>query len=66
MLSFRFYFNMKVYCVLSLESNECTKYTILTIKKIMTLNCPKSAAIRFFLKGLKLLYCCCIVVLRPR
>ena len=58
-LSFRFYFNTKVYCVLSLESpnrgdsNECTKYTIFTIKKIITLNCPKSAAIRFFSKGLK-------------
>ena len=45
---------MKVYCVFSLElphpgdSNEHTKYTIFSIKKKMTLNYPKSAAMGFF------------------
>ena len=48
------FFNMKVYCVFSLESphrgdsNENTKYTILTIKKKIILNYPKSAAMGFF------------------
>ena len=57
-ISFRF-FNTKVYCVFSLESprrgdyNEYTKYTIFNIKKKVTLNFPKSAAMRFFSKGLK-------------
>ena len=49
---------MKVYCALSLklphggDSNEYTKYTIFSIKKI-TLNYPKSAAMVFLSKGLK-------------
>ena len=50
------FFNMKVCYVLSLESphrgnsNEYTQYTctIFNIKKKVTLNYPKSAAIRFF------------------
>ena len=49
---------MKVSCLFSLESphrgdsNKYTQYTIFNIKK-NTLNQPKSAAIRFFPKGLK-------------
>ena len=45
---------MKVYCVLSLESlhrsdsSENTQYTIFNIKKKITLNYPKSAAMGFF------------------
>ena len=45
---------MKVYCVFSLESphwgdsNENTQYTIFNIKKKITLNYPKSAAVGFF------------------
>ena len=35
------------------NSNEYTKYTILNIKKKITLNYPKSAAMRIFSKGLK-------------
>ena len=35
------------------DSNEYTKYTIFNIKKKITLNNPKSAAIGFFSKGLK-------------
>ena len=35
------------------DSNENTKHTIFNIKKNITLNYPKSAAIRFFSKGLK-------------
>ena len=30
-----------------------TEYTILNMKRIITLNYPKSAAMRFFSKGLK-------------
>ena len=30
------------------DSNEYTQYTILKIKKTITLNFPKSAAMRFF------------------
>ena len=47
---------MKVYCVFSLElphrgdSNEYTLHTIFNIKKKITLNYPKSAAMRFFLR----------------
>ena len=41
--------NMKVYCVFSLESLERKKKK----NKEMTLNCPKSAAMGFFSKGLK-------------
>ena len=46
---------MKVRCVFSVESphrgdsNEYTQYTILNIKKKITLNYPKSAAKDFFL-----------------
>ena len=51
---FSIFFNMKVYCVLSLElphggdSNEFTQYTIFNIKKKVTLNYPKSAVWGFF------------------
>ena len=48
-------YNMKVPCVFSLESphrgnsNEYTQYTTFSIKKEkITLNSPKSAAMRFF------------------
>ena len=53
------FYNMKVYCVISLESphrgdsNEYTQYTIFNMNKKNTLNYPKSAAIGFFSKGLK-------------
>ena len=52
-------FNLKVYCVFSLESphrgdsNKYTQYTIFNIKKKITLNYPKPATMRFFSKGLK-------------
>ena len=45
---------MKIYCVFSLESPhrgdsyEYTKYTIFNIKKKLTLNYPKAAAMGFF------------------
>ena len=48
---------MKVCCVFSLESphlgdsNEYTQYTIFNIKKKITLNYPKSAAMGFFFQG---------------
>ena len=51
------FLNMKVYCEFSLESlhrgdsNEYTKYTIFSIKKIFTLNYPKYATMGFFSKG---------------
>ena len=57
---FSIFFNMKVYCVLSLESphqgdsNENTKYTIFNIKKKITLNYLKYAAIGFFPRDLKM------------
>ena len=35
------------------NSNEYTKYTIFNMNKKNTLNCPKSAAMGFFSKGLK-------------
>ena len=35
------------------DSNEYTQYIIFNIKKKITLNYPKSAAIRFFSKGFK-------------
>ena len=35
------------------DSNEYTKYTIFNMNKKNTLNCPKSAAMGFFSKGLK-------------
>ena len=53
------FFNVKVCCVFSLESphrgdsDENTKYTIFNIKKNITLNYSKSAAMGFFPKGLK-------------
>ena len=56
---FSIFFNMKVYCVFSLESphrgdsNGYTQYTIFNIKKKITLNYPKSAAMGFCSKGLK-------------
>ena len=56
---FSFFVNMKVCCVLSLESphrgvsNEYTQYIIFNIKKKITLNCPKSAAMGFCAKGHK-------------
>ena len=49
-----FFFNMKVYCVFSLESpyrgdsNVYTKYTIFNIKKKITLTYPRSAAMGVF------------------
>ena len=49
----------KVCCVFSLESphrgdsSEYTQYTIFNIKKKITLNYPKSAAMGFFSKGFK-------------
>ena len=56
---FSILFNMKVCCVFSLESphwgdsNEYTQYTIFHIKKKITLNYPKFAAMGFCSKGLK-------------
>ena len=56
---FSILFNVKVCCVFSLESphrgdsNEYTQYTIFNIKKKITLNYPKSAAMDFCSKGLK-------------
>ena len=51
---FSIFFNMKVYCVFSLESpqrgdsNVYTQYTIFIIIKKLTSDCSKSAAMRFF------------------
>ena len=56
---FSIFFNMKVCCLFLLESphrgdsNEYTQYTIFNIKKGITLNHPKYAAMGFFSKGLK-------------
>ena len=53
-ISFRFFFNMKVYCVFSLESPhrgdsiEYIKYTIFSIKKKITLYYPKPTAMELF------------------
>ena len=53
---FPIFFNMKVYCVFSLESphrrdyNEYTQYTIFNMNKKNTLYYPKSAAMGFFLR----------------
>ena len=53
-LSLSIFFYMKVCCVFSLElphrgnSNVYTQYTIFNIKKKITLNYPKSAAMGFF------------------
>ena len=52
------FYNMKVYCMFTLESphrgdsNEYTQYTIFQYEK-STLNYPKSAAMGIFSKGLK-------------
>ena len=54
---FSIFFNMKVYCVFSLESphrgdsNEYTQYTIFNMNKKNTINYPKSAAMGFFFQG---------------
>ena len=51
------FFNMKVCCVFSLESphrgdsNEYTQHTIINIKRKITLNHPKSAAMGFLFQG---------------
>ena len=51
---FSIFFNMKVCCVFSSESphrsdsNEYTQYIIFNIKKEITLNYPKSAAMVIF------------------
>ena len=51
---FLIFFNMKVYCVFSLESphrgdsNENTQYTIFNRKKKISPNYPNSAAMEFF------------------
>ena len=56
---FLIFFDMKVCCMFSLESphrgdsNEYTQYTIFSTYKKISLNCSKSAATRFFSKGLK-------------
>ena len=56
---FSLFFNVKVCCVISLESphrgnsNEYTKYTIINIKKKITPTYPKSAAMGLCSKGLK-------------
>ena len=56
---FSILFNMKVCCMLSLESplrgdsNEYIHHTIFSIKKKIILNYPKSAAMGFSFKGLK-------------
>ena len=56
---FSIFFNMKVCCLFSLESphrgdsNEHTQYTIFNIKRKITLNYPKSAAMGFCSKVLK-------------
>ena len=56
---FLIFFNMKVYCVFSVESphrgdsKEYTQYISFNILKKISLNYPKSAAIGFFFKGLK-------------
>ena len=47
-------FKMKICCVFALElphrsdSNKYTQYTTFNIKKVITLNYPKSAAMGFF------------------
>ena len=52
---FSIFSNTKVYCVFSLESphrgdsDEYTQYTIFNIKKKITLNYPKTAAMGYFL-----------------
>ena len=54
---FSIFFNMKVFCVFSLESphrgdsNEYTQYTIFNVENKITLNYLKSAAMRFLFQG---------------
>ena len=56
---FSIFLNINVCCVFALESphrgdsNEYTQYTIFNIKKKITINYPKSAAMGFCSKGLK-------------
>ena len=56
---FFIFFDMKLCCVLSLESphrgdsNKNTQYTIFNMNKKNTLNYPKSAAMGFFLRTQK-------------
>ena len=51
---FRFFFQVNVYCMFSLElphrgdSNDYTYYTTFNMKKDITHNYPKSAAMEFF------------------
>ena len=51
------FFNMKVCCVFSLElphrgdSNEHTQYAIINIKRKITLDYPKTAAMGFLFQG---------------
>ena len=51
------FFNMKVFCVFSLESphrgdsNEYTQYTIFNVENKITLNYLKSAAMPFLFQG---------------
>ena len=58
-ISFFIFFDMKVCCVLSLESplrgdsNKNTIYTIFNMNKKNTLNYPKYAAMGFFLRTQK-------------
>ena len=55
-ISCRFFFNMRIFCVFSLESphrgdsNKYTQYTIFNIKRKIILSYPKSAAMEFFLR----------------
>ena len=56
---FSVFFNMKLFCVFSLESphrgdsNEYTQYTIFNSKNKIALNYPKSTAMGFFSRGLR-------------
>ena len=56
---FLIFYSIKVFCLFSLESpqrgdyNEYTQYTVFNIKKKITLNYLKSAAMSFFSCGLK-------------
>ena len=57
MYIFSIFFNMKVFCVFSLESphrgdsNEYTQYTIFNVGNKITLNYLKSAAMGFMFQG---------------
>ena len=57
---FLIFFNVKVYCVFSLESpnrgdsNEYTQYTIFNMNKKNSLYYPKSAAMGFFARDSKM------------